>query len=148
MANLSSVFTQRLRYPPTSAEKREAFQTLYPDISAAKGQHEGHLQWRAINRFYIGSFFIRLPFIRTAVSLTLSALTFTEHQKQPCIAQPPSQISRRVDVPVHSSSCNPHKGCKSVLLDGPPGPGSAEIPANHAGPHRAMPETDPGMQKS
>lgn len=71
------------------------------DISAAKGQREGHLQWKAINRFYIGSFFIRLPRTWTAVPL-LSVLTFTEHQKQPHARRHPAGT-------LCASSCSPHE---------------------------------------
>lgn len=62
MANLSTVFVQGPHYLPMSTSERKGFKIVYPDISAAKGQSEGHLQWRAINRFYIGSFFTRLSF--------------------------------------------------------------------------------------
>lgn len=65
MANLSFVFIEGPCSPPTNAEQWEAFQPVSPDISAAKGHQEGHLQQGAINSFYIGSFFIRLPLART-----------------------------------------------------------------------------------
>lgn len=65
MANLSSVFIERPCSPLTSTEQWEAFQPVSPDISVAKGHQEGHLQQGAINSFYIGSFFTRLPLART-----------------------------------------------------------------------------------
>lgn len=101
MANLSSGFVQgpATHHHMQSGEKPSRL--FAPDISVAKGQHKGPLQWKAINRFYIGSFFIRLPHAWTAVP-SLSALTFTEHQKQPHAGWHPTG-------PLRASSCSPHQ---------------------------------------
>lgn len=109
MANLSSGFIEGLCSSPTNTEQWEAFQAVSPDISAAKGHQEGHLQQGAINSFYIGSFFTGLPLARTPCAHALLPDIYREQRPE---------SSQRDAEPAPSSSCHTPSCAKALPCQG------------------------------